>query len=251
MLDLIRNPPRPPKHKNIIHVYQRTPWATGDEARRNAVAAKSWQKIGMVDCGLDDNCFVRTAADMVPDETKRIPMIKEMIRLGCLGRQDYDIIVLTNTDTCIASDMVERINGLLPCYAYRNDFKHLDEPLSDSQICAGEKYPGCDFFAFTAGWWRKNHEKFPDMILGREAWDRILRTLMISQGGREIPNLIYHERHASFWEDPANYDRDPSNLRNRKLAREWLQERKIALAELENANYEGRFKKPDFSKLKT
>jgi hypothetical protein len=244
ILDLIRNPPKPSKHQNIIHVYQRTPWATGDEKRRNAVAAKSWEGIGWVDCGLDDNCFVRTSAEMVPDETKRIPMIKEMLRLACVGRADTDVLVLTNTDTCVAQNVLQRIQGTLPAYAYRQDFEKLDAPIADSKIAKGKKYAGCDFFVMRVGWWRANHMLFPDMILGRHSWDRVKRELFKVAGGREIENVIYHERHYSGWENPQNLHRDPSNLRNCKLARDWLQERKMPLLEIENLNYEGKFKRP-------
>lgn len=251
ILDLIRNPPAKPKHQNIIHVYQRTPWATGEEKRRNEVAAKSWEGIGWVDCGLDDNCFVRTAAEMVSDETKRIPMIKDMLRLACVGRDDSDVLILTNTDTCIATNVIQRIQGILPAYAYRNDFKFLKKPISHLDIATGEKYAGCDFFAMRVGWWRKNHELFPDMILGRHSWDRVLRELYKLAGGREIENLIYHERHPSGWEDQRNLNRDPSNLRNCLLARDWLHKRNMPLEEIEHLNYEGKFKRPDFNKLKT
>ena len=78
-----------------------------------------------------------------------------------------------------------------------------------------------------------------------------MRGLFKVAGGREIENVIYHERHYSGWENPQNLQRDPSNLRNCKLARDWLQERKMPLLEIENLNYEGKFKRPDFSKLKT
>jgi len=243
ILDLIRNPPTKAKHENIVHVYQRTPWATGDEKRRNAVAAKSWQEIGWVDCGLDDNCFVRTSAEMVPDETKRIPMIKEMLRLACVGRVDTDVLVLTNSDTCVAQNVLQRIQGTLPAYAYRNDFVRLDAPIADDKIAKGHKYAGCDFFVMRVGWWRKHHQLFPDMILGRHSWDRIMRELFKLAGGREIENVIYHEKHYSGWENPQNLHRDPSNLRNCLLAREWLQERKMPLLEIEHLNYEGKFKR--------
>jgi hypothetical protein len=249
MLDLIRNPAPEPKYPNVVHVYQRTPWATGEEKRRNAVAKQTWDKIGWVDCGLDDNCFVRTAAEMVPDETKRIPMIKEMIRLGCIGREDSDVIVLTNTDTCVASDVIDRLEGTLPAYAYRYDFKYLEKPILDIHIEKGNKYQGCDLFAFTAGWWRKNNHLFPDFVLGRHSWDRCLRELIKLSGGREIDSCIYHEKHPSAWEDPYNLHRDPSNLRNCKLAREFLLERKMPLLEIEALNYEGKFSRPVFKKV--
>lgn len=243
VLDLIRNPKPKPRHPNIVHVYQATPWATGDEKRRNALAAKTWDKIGWVDCGLDDNCFVRHAGNVIPDEKKNIPMIKDMLRMACIGRDEKDVIVLTNTDTCVASDFMERLAGNLPAYAYRSDFNRLDEEIPNDQIALGNKYSGCDLFIMRVAWWRRNHNLFPDMVLGRHSWDRIMRELFKVAGGREITNIIYHERHPSSWENPANINNDPSNLRNCKLAREWLQERKMPLMEIENLNYEGKFKK--------
>ena len=243
ILDLIRNPPKKPKHPNIIHVYQRTPWATGGERFRNAVAKKTWDKIGWVDCGLDDNCFVRYAGNVIPTEKKNIPMIKDMIRMACIGRDDKDVIVLTNTDTCVASDIVQRLVGTLPAYAYRYDFKRVGNPIPDEEICLGQKYAGCDLFAFRVGWWRRNHALYPDFVLGRHSWDRILRELIKLSQGRELTSAIYHERHASHWENPSNLNNDPSNLRNCALARKWLLDRKMPLEELTNLNYEGKIKK--------
>jgi hypothetical protein len=110
----------------------------------------------------------------------------------------------------------------------------------DDQVMLGNKYPGCDLFAFRVGWWRRNHSLFPDMVLGRHSWDRLLRELIKLSQGREITACIYHERHPSGWESPQALQSDPSNLRNCKLAREWLLARKIPLLELEQLNYEGR-----------
>jgi len=244
ILELIRNPPSKPKYPNIIHVYQRTPWAKGEEKRRNAVAKKTWEGIGWVDLGLDDSCFVRHAGNVIKEEKKNIPMIKDMIRMACIGRDDKDVIVLTNTDTCVASNIIQRLVGNLPAYAYRYDFKKIDKPILNDEICLGNKYGGCDLFAFRVGWWRRNHDLFPDMVLGRECWDRIMRELFKLSQGRELQSAIYHERHNSFWENPYNINNDPSNLRNRMLARKWLLDRDMPLEELETRNYEGKNKKP-------
>jgi len=250
MLGLIRCPKPKPIYPDIVHVYQKMPWVTGNEKRRNDLALKTWETIGCVDLGLDDNCFVRSSAEVVPEEKRRIPMIKDMLRLACLGRNDSDILVFTNTDTCVASNFIERLEGNLPAFSYRNDFNALEEPIPYQQIELGKKYAGCDLFVMRVGWWRSNHHLFPDMVLGRHSWDRIMRELFKSFNGREIENLIYHEWHPSLWEGHGLH-RDMCNLRNCKLAREWLLERKMPLEELETLNYEGKFKKPNFSKLKT
>jgi len=250
ILNLIRNPVPKPKYPSIIHVYQRTPWATGEEKRRNDVASKTWDAIGCFDLGLDDNCFVRHSGNVIPNEKKNIPMIKDMLRMACIGRDDKDVIILTNTDTCVASNLIERLAGELPAYSYRYDFKRIDDPIPDGEICLGKKYAGCDLFVMRVGWWRRNHALFPDMVLGREAWDKILRELIKLSGGRELESCIYHEKHPSFWENAHNINRDPCNLRNRLLARNWLVERNMPLEELEFTNYEGKFVKPNFKKVK-
>jgi hypothetical protein len=250
ILDLIRNPRPKLTHQNIVHVYQKMPWATGNEKRRNELAAKTWESIGCIDLGLDDNCFVRSSAEVIPDETRRIPMIKDMLRLACAGRDDETVLLLTNTDTCVTNNLIQRLEGVLPAYSYRRDFKRLDDALPYDRISAGAKYSGCDFFAMRVGWWRRNHHLFPDMVLGRHSWDRVMRELFKISNGREIEDIIYHEWHPSLWEGDGLH-RDPSNLRNCKLAREWLTERKMPLEELETLNYEGKFKRPDFSKLRT
>jgi len=247
ILDLIRNPKSRSTIPNVVHVYQRTPWSVGDEKRRNNVAEKSWDGIGWVDLGLDDNCFVRSSLEVIPDERRRIPMIKDMLRLACVGRNDSDVLVLTNTDTCIASNVLQRFEGILPAYAYRHDFKRIDNPIPYDRISAGTKYAGCDLFVMRVGWWRSNHYLFPDMVLGRHSWDRIMRELIKIANGREIENIIYHEWHPSGWEGHG-LNRDASNLRNCRLAREWLKERNIPLLELESLNYEGKFKRPNFKK---
>jgi len=240
ILELIRNPHAKPRHPNIVHVYQRTPWATGEEKRRNAVASKTWKNIGWVDLGLDDNCFVRNASNVIPEEKKNIPMIKDMIRMACIGREDKDVIVLTNSDTCVASNIIERLAGQMPAYAYRYDFKKLEAPIGDDEISYGIKYAGCDLFVMRVGYWRRNHHLFPDMVLGRHSWDRIMRELFKQSNGRELINLIYHERHPSGWEQPNAINSDPSNLRNCALARKWLMDRNMPLEELTDLNYEGK-----------
>jgi len=251
ILGLIRGTRPKAIYKNIVHVYQKMPWANQYEKKRNEIAEKTWKTIGCVDLGLDDNCFVRTSAEVIPSETRKIPMIKDMIRLACVGRDDESVILLTNTDTCVASNLIQRLEGTLPAYSYRRDFKRIDEPMHHDEISSGSKYAGCDFFAFRVGWWRRNHHLFPDMVLGRHSWDRIMRELFKIANGREIEDVIYHEWHPSGWENPVALNTDPCNLRNARLAREWLTERNIPLEELEDLNYEGKFKRPDFSKLKT
>jgi hypothetical protein len=84
---------------------------------------------------------------------------------------------------------------------------------------------GSDLYAFRVGWWRRFGAEMPDMLLGREAWDPILRLLIDeTHPGRNptLYDLIYHEKHASIWENPNNKRTLGSQLHNINLARRWM-----------------------------
>jgi hypothetical protein len=56
----------------------------------------------------------------------------------------------------------------------------------------------------------------PDMILGLEAWDPCYRTLVdVTNPAKRVcvKDVIYHERHNSYWERPENRKR----LKGQKL----------------------------------
>jgi hypothetical protein len=67
-------------------------------------------------------------------------------------------------------------------------------------------------------------DEYPDMVMGREACDMVLRQLIKRTGGVEIPQCIYHEKHPSFWEKVGNKESLPSNRLNRAMAKNWLAE---------------------------
>lgn len=218
----------------IVHVYQERVEVDADTERRNAVAQSTWKSQGWKERWFTDCHFVRHAGNTVKGEKKDFPFIKDISRLGCLGLKDTDILVFTNADTCVARSFTEKALELLETYpalhAHRRDFGSLEGPLIDNLIPTGDHYPGSDAFVFTAGWWRKWHSDYPDMVSGCEAWDRIFRELVNKSGGGELKDCVYHERHASNWEKERFTN--PSNIHNRKLAREWLKKNKLPLEEL-------------------
>jgi hypothetical protein len=100
------------------------------------------------------------------------------------------------------------------------DFRRIDRTMvNEIEIATGTKYPGADFFAFKKKWWIKRSQVFPDMLLGREAWDMIMRDLVRSTGGIELHNATYHEMHESHW---LQNRQCAGNEHNKRLAREWL-----------------------------
>lgn len=218
----------------IVHVWQERVEVSPETEKRNAIAAETWKSQGWVERGFNDNHFYRTAANTIKGETKDFPYIKDVLRFGCLGLKDDDIIVFTNADTCVASNFTEMALELLKTFpaihCHRRDFDALEGPLRDEEIATGKHYPGSDAFVFPVGWWRKHFQEYPDLIFGVNAWDKIMRQLVIKYGGAELKNGIYHHFHDSYWE--AVLMTNPSNIYCRNEARKWLRKNNIPLEEL-------------------
>jgi hypothetical protein len=165
----------------------------------------------------------RTVGDSRP-----MPFVKDVINSAFYwGASDSDAIAFTNADVCFTPGLTGWILDTVPrhgaAYSHRWDFARLDKPLSnEAQVQRGKWYPGSDAFFFTVGWWKAHRDEYPDMILGREQCDEVLRQLVKRHGGREIKAAIYHEKHESFWDRPENHGPNEGNRHNRRLARKWF-----------------------------
>lgn len=189
-----------------------------DLARRTW-SVQPWKEIPVGDD--DVRCFI--------DHMGRVPFVKDIINFASRDKDDKDIIVLTNADICVSQNCSFKITGAMQCisaaYCFRRDFPILNEPLKDPAIKHGHHYCGSDLYAFRVGWWRQYVDEFPDMMLGREAWDSVFRILIeMTHPGQDctLHNLIYHERHASVWENPRNRRSIPSQIHNINLAKAWM-----------------------------
>jgi hypothetical protein len=208
----------------IHHVYSYYKPKNPQTARRMNLAKRSWDRQPWNDLPVKDEmvrCF--------QDAWGKVPYIKDIIDHGCKAKDPEDIIVLTNADICVSSDccfkIVAAFQSIRAAYCFRRDFKHLTTLLPDPIIKKGQHYCGSDLYAFRVGWWKFYREEFPDMLLGREAWDAVLRILIEMSHPNQNPtlyDLIYHERHASVWENPIHRRTIPSQLHNIRLARTWM-----------------------------
>jgi hypothetical protein len=137
---------------------------------------------------------------------------------------ENDILVIANADigVCpgITGEILDACLTFGSCYAQRWDFKRVDRVLTnEKEAVFGKKYCGADLFAMTKKWWAKRRKLFPDMLLGREAWDMIMRDLIKTTGGTELHSAIYHEQHDSHWLKERGCS---GNEHNKRLASEWL-----------------------------
>lgn len=209
----------------ILHVFSNPPDATG---RRIAFAQETWRaEYGQADWRPQAvPADGRTSAEWGDD--RPVPYVRDVIGHAerRAGRPE-DIIAFTNADVCFTPGLTGWILDKVPrhgaAFTHRYDF---DGPLlvphrNEEETKRGTRYPGSDAFFFTAAWWRKHGPEYPDMLLGREHCDEVLRQLVKRHGGIEIDGAIYHERHPSFWREEA-LGANPGNQHNRRLARRWF-----------------------------
>jgi hypothetical protein len=208
----------------IYHVYSTYKPKDPNTARRMRLAQITWSKQPWEEIPITDDevrCY--------RDHMGQVPYVRDLIAKGVAGKKPEDIIVFTNSDICVAEacsfKVVMAFQSIDAAYCFRRDFHKFTEPIPDDQIKRGYPYCGSDFYAFRVGWWLENGPDFPDMLLGREAWDSVLRILIEMTHPKQnvtLHNLIYHERHASVWENPQNRRRIPSQLLNISVARDWM-----------------------------
>ena len=207
----------------IYHVYSSYRPRNPETRRRMALAARTWAKQPWVDTPIADDqvrCF--------SERSGTVPFIRDLFNTGCQGKHDEDIIVFTNADICVSSDCCFKITMSLQSvdavYCFRRDFQRLTEVLPDHAIRHGNHYCGSDLYAFRVGWWHQYQDQFPDMLLGREAWDAVLRLLIEATHPQKqvgLQDLIYHERHGSVWENPMNRRTIAGQIHNINLAKKF------------------------------
>lgn len=225
--------------RRIFHVYSNYPRG-GDAAARHAFARKTWEveydRAAWKEVPISNEMLGRSSKSVFAD-TREMPFIRDLVD-GAIKQQrisDSDVIILTNDDICFAAGLTESLLKVLPekaAWANRWDFKELKTALTPAQICRGSWCSGTDLFAFTRSWWEKHREVLPDMVLGCEAWDWLLREIVMKSGGFEIHTMIYHQFHNSFWYVGRNRSHNPGNVWNRRLAKIWLQDRNMPIKEL-------------------
>ena len=219
------------KGQKIVHLYSDYVSRNEDDKRRQEVARATWRR---------EYAKMRWEVAAIPDgalfkKLDGMPYIKALYRQACLHAEDDDILLFSNSDICFVEGFTERVFKWIKEYpaiaCTRRDLKRFDAPVPNSQVLEGEDYVGKDVFIFSKAWWREYSPNYPEMILGREAWDKIMAELIVIGGGAIIRNLIYHETHHSFW--LQDRDNNEGNKYNRSLAIDWLRERGKPLQELE------------------
>ena len=215
----------------IAHVYSFfTPHLDSDK-KRLQVAAYTWREQKWDERPIMDS-DLRRLFNETPNKT--LPFVRDIIDKGIEGLLFEDIVIFTNSDTAVSTDCTKQIKARLKkvpaIYCYRRDFDPFFEAIPDDKIKEGFDAPGSDLYAFTVEWWKANRLKFPLMVLAREGWDSILRTVIDEKGDypkTRMENLIYHARHEAMWEKPELRHVLAGNIFNYQRAVEFLKPRGI------------------------
>lgn len=223
--------PRP----KLVHVWCFAGAVDSETDRRMRIAREGWEgeyaATGRWEtCPVPAEALARDSAT-VHGDPKPAPFYRDVLALAAAKCGPKDVIVLSNADVGptpgITGWILDGVSRGGAVFTHRWDFDdRLERPVaSEFEAAAGKWYPGSDCWAFTREWFDQHFPDYPDMMMGREAGDLVLRHLVKRGGGTEVPAAIWHEKHPSFWEHWGNRDTLPGNLQNRLLATEWLRDR--------------------------
>lgn len=215
----------------LFHAYCDYVPRDSETQRRMDLAKLSWKTQPWTEVPLRDGEMPR----MFDDGIRKVPYIKDMLDMACNGKSGDDVIVLTNSDIHVRSDISRRIeeamNNSDAAYCFRRDFHHrITQPIEDHMFVRGHDYAGSDLYVFKVKWWNEHKYEYPDMLNGTEAWDAVMRVLIEKTNwGKKVmmKDVIAHERHGSTWEASANRYSLPSQKHNLRLAWEWFMNRNI------------------------
>lgn len=207
--------------RHIWHVWSDRVTRDPDAEARHQLALNSWQaeyRRGPW-TGLPVCVTKRTSAEI--HDPKPVPLINEIIEAAASQAGPNDLIVVTNEDIHFAPGLTDTLMKFrAQCgWSHRRDFKSINRDVSQIGLSAGLKYPGIDFFVFTRDWWRSIN--FPEMWLGRQKWDLVMKAAMRLSDGIEIYCATAHEQHPSFWSTGNNENTNPANLWNARQADYW------------------------------
>jgi hypothetical protein len=166
----------------------------------------------------------RTAKSTLRDP-RRLPFLRDLLDAAMRHATPADLVCFSNDDVVFALGLTDTLLHVEHCaWASRHEFIRLPVQPTCIDIIGGRKHCGADLFCLSPAWWRTHRAEMPDMIIGCEAWDLVLRKLMAACNGTELHAAIAHEEHGATWQGRRN---DPSALHNRRLAADWLGKRNL------------------------
>lgn len=226
--------------RRFFHCYNDYSPRSSEAHSRHIFAMKTWEdersRASLVSWPVTMDRLTRTSQSAFGDK-RQMPFIRDLVD-DCITRgqmNQRDVLILTNDDIACVRGICSWLNEVTDyraAWANRWDFRSLTQTLTTEQVRCGMWCVGTDLFAFTPHWWTTHRDEFPDMVLGCEAWDWVLREIIRDSGGFELHAMVYHQWHASFWQSGRNRYENLGNHHNQLLAKKYLQDRGKPIREL-------------------
>lgn len=226
IVTLIQSGARP--ERRMIHVWSDYSRNDLGAQKRHRMAKLTWEREmkGWIDLPLHDSVFERNARTDF-DDLKSAPYVTDMIDRAMVSANHWDIVVLTNDDTCVTPGLTPILKSVLAecgaCWGARREHRLVNRVMTCTELMRGRKHVGADIFAFTKEWWTEHGHNMPDMLMAFENWDYVLRTVIEDHGGREIDGLCYHEIHTGDWTKKRDI---PAAKHNQRMGGEFFEARK-------------------------
>ena len=125
----------------------------------------------------------RDSANVLRDQ-KRIPYLKDCLRMGLQRATDSEFVCLTRPDTRIRGDVFFIKDGVGAGFAQRLTYNGSGDTFS----------PITDLFCATKAFWKAHLAEIPDYLLGSDyTWSEGLRVLFQKHGAVDVTGACYRE----------------------------------------------------------
>jgi len=113
-------------------------------------------------------------------DEKRIPYLKDSIRLGMQRAKDSTHVAICRSDVVFSEGAVQRSKAHHASYAYA--------------IKDGMFLPVCDFFCARKSFWKSVLDQIPDLLLGTDIyWPQALWNIFHGRGASDITGIVTRE----------------------------------------------------------
>jgi hypothetical protein len=203
-----------PERERVFHVTSETQ-ATDDARRRNLMARETWQVAYQSDARWRQMPITPCQLPrLFEDGERRVQYFKDLIDFAVSFAHDRDFIVFTNADICLAAPAAltlaaEVVDKRIGFGNRREIYRKIRAPISTRSLKEAELlYGGVDMFVFPVQWWKEHRHLIPDMVIGSETWDLVMREYILEQTrgtAHRWLTYIYHEHHLSYWLKPHRF----------------------------------------------
>lgn len=215
----------------VIFLYDNMPARSDDEARRFDYAMKTWRLHfnhgTLLEFPVTTSTFSRSSSDM--GDASPAPFVVDVLDYGCHFARPEDVVVYCNRDIALTTTAPSRILSHASHHGISIGLRRAMTPNPNHyyhSVMNCKRDGGVDMVAVRPDWWKTHRSKYPDMLIGREGWDWVMRRLAEELVGKNayLDDCLIHEPHDSWWRTVRQTN--PGQLHNRRLARKFFVDRK-------------------------